>query len=168
MPDPDSSSAAALAASEVPMTRWPPACQAARAASRAKVLPVPARPSTSSTPEPEVVREVNHVHLLIGQVGAIGQGVVQHLGARHAPAGMALGAGRLDQSSLKRHQLGRGVAGFPAWTRGDGHYLLSGHEGIGEGLELGQVRPVGGGLGPGPHHVAPLEGRRVGGEPVGP
>ena len=52
MPAAVRSSAAARAARAHPMTRWPADSQAARAASRAAVLPVPAAPTMTSTPRP--------------------------------------------------------------------------------------------------------------------
>ena len=56
MPEPSSSSRAARAASEVPITRCPLASKAARTASRANVLPAPARPTTNCTASPDWVR----------------------------------------------------------------------------------------------------------------
>ncbi len=55
MPEPACRPRAARAARAQPNTREPPACHAARAASRAKVLPEPGSPTTTSMWSPLVV-----------------------------------------------------------------------------------------------------------------
>lgn len=56
MPAEDPNAAAVRAARAVPMTGWPEASQAERAASRTNVLPVPAGPTSTASPSPSDVR----------------------------------------------------------------------------------------------------------------
>ncbi len=58
IPDPACSSPAARADSAAPITVIPHACQAARAASNPNVLPLPAAPTTTSMPAPELTSRV--------------------------------------------------------------------------------------------------------------
>ena len=111
IPDPAESSAAARADSAAPSTVTPDASHAARAASNAKVLPVPAAPTTTSTPAPEVTSRATMARCSSPSAGRAASAAASASGPARATPAARPRPGPLQQGGLHRQQLPRGVPG---------------------------------------------------------